>query len=143
MPNKNWVTHSLENLSRKEEEKKELIRFWNEFYNSLLQYTNMSGQQGKTKSVQYKEEVFDILHKSKASLSLTEAELRNIQMEIEDLTILFDEKSMFKTAPNIIRILIRNNDESARDYLRGRVLEKDNIELLSEFGQSIGIPGDF
>lgn len=135
MPNKNWVTHSLENLSRKEEEKKELIRFWNEFYNSLLQYTNMSGQQGKTKSVQYKEEVFDILHKSKASLSLTEAELRNIQMEIEDLTILFDEKSMFKTAPNIIRILIRNNDESARDYLRGRVLEKDNIELLSEFGQ--------
>lgn len=49
--------------------------------------------------------------------------------------MLFDEESMFKTAPNIIRINIRNNDESAKDYLRGRLLEKEDIELLSEFGQ--------
>ena len=41
----------------------------------------------------------------------------------------------FKTAPNIIKILIRNNEESAKDYLRGRANEKDDIELLSEFDQ--------
>lgn len=135
MPNRNWVTQSLNDLPRKEEEKKELIRFWNEFYNYLLENTKKSGQQNKTKSDQYKDEVFDILHNAKASYPLKEIELRKIQMKIEDLTMLFDEQSIFKTAPNIIRTLIRNNEVSAKDYLRGRVLEKDDMELLSEFGQ--------
>jgi hypothetical protein len=36
-------------------------------------------------------------------------------MKIEDLTMRFDEESMFKTAPNIIRILIKNNDLSAKE----------------------------
>lgn len=74
--------------------------------------------------------IFCILQKP-----LSEDDLRKIQMEIEDQTILFDETSMFKTAPNIIKILIRNNDVCAKDYLRGRALVKDDIELLSEFGQ--------
>lgn len=67
--------------------------------------------------------------------SLVNEELRLIQMEIEDLTMLFDEKDIFKTAPNIIKILIRSNEISAKDFLRGRELKKDDIELLSEFGQ--------
>lgn len=121
--NKNWVIKSLNDLPRKDEERNEIIRFWDEFYNYLLQNTNMSGQSGQTRLVQYKEEVFNILHDAKASLPLSEEKLRKIQMEIEDLTIFFDEKSLFKTAPNIIRLL------------RGRVHEKDNMELLSEFGQ--------
>lgn len=135
MPNSKWVSHLLSNIPRKESEKKELIRFWNQFYTSYLENTNKSGQQGKTKRLQYKEEVFDILHNAKKKFPLKEDELHKIQTEIEDLTMLFDEESMFKTAPNIIRILIRNNDESAKDYLKGRLLEKEDIELLSEFGQ--------
>lgn len=92
-------------------------------------------QRGHTKSEQYKQEVFDILHNSKKSLPLSEDELKKIQMKIEDLTMLFDEESMFKTVPNIIKILIRPNQDNAKDYLRRKYLEMDQIELLSEFGQ--------
>jgi hypothetical protein len=102
MTNRKWVSYTYENVPKKEEEKKELIRFWNEFYNQLSQQNNMSGENAKTKSVQYKEEVFDILHNSKASLPLGEAELHKIQMKIEDLTMLFDQESVLKSASNVI-----------------------------------------
>jgi hypothetical protein len=46
---------------------------------------------------------------------LSDGELISLQMKIEDLTMRFDEESMFKTAPNIIRILIKNNDLSAKE----------------------------
>ena len=136
MPNLKWIIKSVNDLPRKkEEDKKELIRFWEKFYSYLLENTNISEQSDKSRSVQYKEEVFDILHQAKSSLPLSDERLRNIQMEIEDLTMLFDEESIFKTTPNIIRILIRNNEVSAKDYLKARLQDKDNIELLSEFGQ--------
>src|SRR6266581_1672008 len=47
-------------------------------------------KRGNTKSEQYKQEVFDILHNSKKSLPLSEDELKKVQMKIEDLTMLFD-----------------------------------------------------
>lgn len=58
------------------------------------------GLGGTSKSAQYKNEVFDILHKSKARFK---EELRQIQTEIEDMTMLFDEESIYKTRPNLIR----------------------------------------
>lgn len=62
--------------------------------------------------------MFDILTKAKKCFPLSNESLCNIQMQIEDLTMLFDEKSMFKSAPNIIKILIRNDEVSAKDYSR-------------------------
>ena len=56
-------------------------------------------------------------------------------MEIEDLTIRFDEESVFKSASNIIKILIRKDGNSAKDFLRGWYLDEEDMELLSEFGQ--------
>ncbi|XP_017985382.1 PREDICTED: probable DNA-directed RNA polymerase [Theobroma cacao] len=95
----------------------------------------MSDVHSATKSEQYKNEVFILLDKAKELFPLSEDLLRDLQMEIEDMTMLFDEQSMFKSVPNIIKILIRDYDVSAKDYLRGMELEKDDIELLSEFGQ--------
>lgn len=135
MPYKNWIRHSLDKLPRKENDQNEIIRFWNEFYYSISQNTKKEVQKDKSLKVQYKDEVFDILINKKASFPLSDEELRKMQMDIEDLTMIFDEKSVFKTAPNIIKILIRNNEESAKDYLRGRANEKADIELLSEFDQ--------
>lgn len=126
---------------------REQIRFWNEFYD-LLQKTQISGEQdniseqqddisgqlGQSKSSQYKESVFEILHKSKDRLPLTEKELQKIQMDIENQTSKFDEESMFKTAPNLIKILISSDKVSAKDFLRSKLLENNDIELLSEFG---------
>ncbi len=148
MNHKNWLTRSLDDMPRKEEDKKELIRFWNEFYTYLLQNTNKSGQHGKSHSVQYKETALDILEEAKTRLPLSVDELSEIQKQIEEITIWFDEKSIFRSASDIIKILIRENEESAKDYLkqkkfelsekdflRRRPFEKDDLELLSEFGQ--------
>lgn len=50
------------------------------------------------------------------------------------MTILFDDKSMFKSVPNIMKILIRDHDTCAKDYLKARSLKPAEMELLSEFG---------
>jgi hypothetical protein len=114
-------------MPRKEDEKKELVRFWNEFYTYLLLNTNKSEQQGKTNSVKYKDTVFDILENAKDRLPLSDEELSEIQKQIEDITLLFDEKSIFRSASDIIKILIRENEESAKDYLKRRPIEKDDL----------------
>lgn len=54
----------------------------------------------KSKSAQYKDQVFDILNNGKARLPLSDDELYNIQMGIEDLTMTFDEESMFHSKHN-------------------------------------------
>lgn len=48
--------------------------------------------------------------------------------------MVFDEQSMFKTTPNLIKMLISTDKESAKDYLKNKA--RTNLdELLSEFGQ--------
>lgn len=136
MPNQSWVTHTLGDYPQVK--KNALIRFWNQFYTHLeqIQKEKWSDDLSKSKSYQYKDNVFRILHEEKVHLPLTEDKLHNIQMRIEDITLLFNEKSLFKTVPNLIKILIKNNDVSAKDYLKGRIIEDDHDqELLSEFGQ--------
>lgn len=73
--------------------------------------------------------------KGKENLSLGEDELHKIQLEIEDLTLKFDEESLFRSVPNIIKMLIKNDEECAKDILRKRLKEQKDIELISEFGQ--------
>lgn len=149
MNHKNWLTRSLDDMPRKEEDKKELIRFWNEFYTYLLQNTNKSGQHGKSHSVQYKETALDILEEAKTRLPLSVDELSEIQKQIEEITIWFDEKSIFRSASDIIKILIRENEESAKDYLKQKKLnitEKDFLRrrpfermILNCFQSSVNI----
>lgn len=100
--------------------------------------TNKSDKKksGITKSEQYKQEVFEILHDTKKRLPLSEDELKKIQIKIEDHTMLFDEESMFKTVPNIIKILIKHDKDNAKDFLKRQLHGMDSIdEILSEFGQ--------
>lgn len=140
----NWIIHSMEYSPMKEVKKKELIRFWSEFYSHLLlKHPIMKGEptNKKTKSCQYNELVFEILHKEKQKINNKDSPLHddvalhNLQMEIENLTMSFDEKSIYKSVPNIIKLLIPENLESAKDYLLGRDLEDDDVELLYVFGQ--------
>lgn len=120
--NRDWVFHSLKDLAKKEESKTELIRFWTHFYN-CYESSQMYNEHVLSKPAQYKQKVFEILNNGKARLPLSDEELYNIQMEIEDLTMTFDEESMFKSAPNIIKKLIRNDMECAKDYLRNAKLK--------------------
>lgn len=79
----------------------------------------------------YKEEVFSLLESKKGQLPLTEDKLRNLQITIEDLTMNFDEESIYRSAKNIIKLLIGKDLECARDYLRKWGLEADDMELLA------------
>lgn len=129
-PYRVWVTHSLSNIPKKEESKLELIRFWTHFYNNYETcHINM------TKLSQYKGQVFDLLNEGKKSFPLSDSELYNIQMNIEDQSMIFDEESMFKTVPNIIKILIRSDLTNAKDYLKSCLSDKNDNLLISEFGQ--------
>lgn len=133
--NNTWVTNSLSDLPLKDEDKNKLIKFWEEFYQYYLSKKEpQSGTNNKaSNSTLYKEEVFSLLESKKGKL--TEDELRDLQITIEDLTMNFDEESIYSSTKNIIKLLIGKELECARDYLRKWGLEADDMELLSEFGQ--------
>jgi len=44
----------------------------------------------------------------------------------------FDDESIFKSAPNLIRILIKKDEICARDYIKTLSLTQEDLELLSE-----------
>lgn len=89
----------------------------------------------ESKSAQYKEKVFDILNDAKSRFPLSDEELLSMQMEIEDLTMTFDEISIFRTVPNIIKMLITPDGINAKDYLKSSLSDENAISLLNEFGQ--------
>ena len=69
---------------------------------------------------------------------LSNEELQKIQLEIENMTFDFDEASMFKTVPNLIRLLIGFNETTSisdLEILRSCKLDKEDMNLLFEFGQ--------
>lgn len=136
MPNRKWVTMSFKDSTRSDKDLEELIIFWNSFYSYLKENKN-SESKTDTKSSQYKEHVFDILYHAKGDYQLCPDDLRKIQLEIEDITMKFDEKSIFKSSANILNILIKKNEVSAKDYLLNifnKSEHKDILELIEEFG---------
>lgn len=44
MPNRIWLFREIVNLPRKDKDKEELLRFWNEFYKKLLTHHQKSEQ---------------------------------------------------------------------------------------------------
>lgn len=152
MPNTTWVAHTYEKVSINEGDKKELIRFWNEFYTDMFKElkdsdesiggdTVSSNSEGgeerlnKSQKCKYKDSVFDLLEYEKSNQPLTDAQLFDIQIQVEDMSMKFDERSIFKSLPNIIKILIRKDEECAKDYLKGsKDLNEEDKALISEFG---------
>src|SRR5436189_3100176 len=80
----NWVSSLYkDNVSIVGEKKERLIYFWVQFYDRLR--TLSINEEKKTKSAQYKHEVFQILEDAKR-YELTKRDLRVLQQRIEDLT---------------------------------------------------------
>uniref|UniRef100_A0AAU7GGA5 Cytochrome c oxidase subunit 2 n=1 Tax=Garcinia humilis TaxID=2867533 RepID=A0AAU7GGA5_9ROSI len=79
---------------------------------------------------QYRDEVIKLLHDRKKKGPLSEQELIEIQSIIEDLTMKYDDKNIYSTAPNLIKRLIRKDKPSAKDYLKSRLQDKDDLEML-------------
>lgn len=141
---KNYVSECL-NLDIVTDKKKveKIVRFWNEFFTQIISHPSTStcnNELGPVKEIKhikrYRSEVYNIL-KEEGGKALSEGELVKLQQKIEDLTMSFDEKSMFKTAPDILNILIKKNKESAKQYMQKFLLKEGDLELelLRVFGQ--------
>jgi hypothetical protein len=137
MRKQRWISHSLDNSTKNDEKRKmELTKFWNNFLNYLLEKSRQEEKGSKTSTPHlYKKTVLDILQNAKNFFPLKDDQLCEIQLNIEKLTMFFDEENMYQTVPEIIKMLIIKNEISAKDYLRGMKLEKDDMELLFEFGK--------
>lgn len=133
MPLTKWLNCEVKNL-KNVEKRSVIIKFWDTFYNHARDLVLNNYMYKKSSTLMYKDEVFSILNSAKC-LNLTEDNLLNLKFQIEDLTMSFDEKSMFKTTSNIIKMLICVDKENARDYLSKKVTSDIHKKLLMEFGQ--------
>lgn len=131
-----WITKDIMDSPRKEKEKEILISFWLEFYGNYLDNKKKESDKESEKSrpMQYKESVLDMLHDFKKKKDVNDEDLRKLQLQIEDITMMFDEHSIHKSAPNIIKMLLSKKDICARDYLKARKLDKADSDLLDNFG---------
>lgn len=90
----------------------------------------------QSKPSQYKDDVLLLLNSCKKGFPLTDGQLNDIQLKIEDLTMSFDEKSVFKSCPTLIKMLISDDYHvSAKDFLMTRVKSDEDIKMLSVFDQ--------
>lgn len=95
----------------------------------------------KTANKRYKEGVIALLAKYKQenlgadNRVISDPEkLYNLQLEIENLTMRFDEESIFKSTSDILKMLINPDLECARDFLRMKLTSEEDQELLGELG---------
>lgn len=92
--------------------------------------TTIRTEEDSSNVSQYKDEVIKLLYKNK-SKKLTDKKLYVLQNEIEKLTIYFDEKSIFSSVPNLVKLLIKKDKPSAMEYLRSHLRFTSNLELLN------------
>lgn len=137
-----WLRINIcDEYTNKDKDINHLIDFWNRFYDRVLSDISVESEKRNQNSrpsnqLKYKSSVIQLLEEEKAKFPLAEEELIRIQGQIENISMLFDEESIHKSCPDIIKMLIKENEECARDYLRrtGQLSRFDSDELLSEFG---------
>ena len=89
-----WV---LASLNSKQKNSKELKIFLIQFYASLEDQIKLPGDKGQTtKSQLYKQSVLNLIEESKSKFPLSEIELRQLQLQIEDYSMKFDESTQLE-----------------------------------------------
>ena len=140
--NTTWINNSHEILSRiGNDDREKVIQFWVSFYDEAIKkckITNMNECLPMKNDFVYKQGVFTRLDHHRG-MNLSEEELRNIQIFIEESTFQFDEESMYKTVPNVITKMIKKGEESgyssAKDFLySSNKLSEQEKESLNVFG---------
>lgn len=89
-------------------DRNKVIQFWSDFYDHALKLSEITSSYQecfptKNDSI-YKQLVFKRLEECRGG-NLSDDELRNLQLFIEDTTLEFDEKSMYKTVPNVVLMM--------------------------------------
>ncbi|GLJ45999.1 hypothetical protein SUGI_0968810 [Cryptomeria japonica] len=111
--------------------------FWKNLYRKI---ESISSSSDKVSNVtMYQHEVIKLLLQSKSMKQngeyFSHKELFDLQIQIEDLTIHFEEKSVFKTYPSLIKLLIRQDMIFAKLYLNNKSgLSEQDLTYINGFG---------
>lgn len=124
------------------EKRNRLYQFWEQFYIYAKLMVGNKPYDDKSGNIRYKEGVIGLLDEFRSGhvgedkqLVADPRELYNLQLKIENMTMQFDEESLFKSTTNILKILIDPEKESARDFLRAKLTSEEDLALVAEFGQ--------
>lgn len=121
--------------------KEEIInRFWKDFYIQLGELVKSEHRESDTNVEMYHNAVIDILHEFKDDPDFPnkhKIDYFDLQKKIEDLSINFDEDSLYKHNLDMIKLLISENMICAKDYLKQKKFELSEKDLsnIHVFGQ--------
>lgn len=101
--------------------------FWYEFIRDL--------EKKIEKKEGYKTQVFNILNEYNKDKDRSHNELMELQIQIENLTMKFDEKNIFKESYNIIKILIGKDLICAKEYLYRNIPRDLYNKTIEPFGE--------
>ena len=107
--------------------------FWNSFYKKIEE----SGGNEVSNVTLYHNEIIKLLVSSKSMEGgFSQEKLFSLQRDIEDLTLFFDEKSVFRTYPSLIKLLIHKDMITAKDYLQQKMcLSETDLACIQVFGK--------
>lgn len=88
----------------------------------------------QTDRLRYNSLIYSLLNQYKTR-ELSENELYQLQMRIEDLTTKFDESNIFSETPNLIKLLIGKDLLCAKDYLYRNLPINVYNSTIDPFGQ--------
>ena len=105
--------------------------FWNDYYAKLLDIDKTK----KTSNVDmYQDDVRKLLINEKKNQNgvFSDTELIDLQNQIANCTMKFDEDNLFKVTPNIVKFLINKDQPNAKQYLKGCL--PSSLPMLKMFG---------
>ena len=142
-----WTSNTMFKKMKKDDDLETKEEFSQNFYISLYQSIKEKSKEADNKeadkSRMFKDEVLVKLKKEKESLEKStnkdkekiENKLREIQTYIEDLTLSFSEGSIRRSTIGLMKMLIKEDEECAKDSLRAYLEDyPEDIALISEFG---------
>ena len=131
------IDSSGDNSSKERERVQTLSLFWKSFESKVSD--SISSEKKSSNATIYHSEVIKLLINSKSMKngeSFTQDELFYLQNEIEEMTMKFDEISVFKSVPNLLKLLINNDMITAKRYLIQKCgLSKKDLTSLKVFGK--------
>ncbi len=110
-----------------------LDSFWKTLYKKFDEYVF---QEKKMSNVSlYHKEVLKLLHDNQ-NKPLSEVELIQLQLEIEDLTMNFDEHSVFKSSSSMIKLLVGDEMITAQAYITQKKLglSEEDLSYINVLG---------
>ncbi|GKD31083.1 hypothetical protein Tco_1241861 [Tanacetum coccineum] len=138
--NQNWVYRNLKDnlngVNLEDETKYAISEFFKKFYADLEQKAELIKEVKEGSHKIAKNKVFDLLKANSplAGKSLTKKEKVELQQQVEEFTLTFKEKDIFPAAPEIAKLLIKKDLPTAKEYLRSRNLNDEDMELVGELG---------